>query len=84
MNTTEHNEINIGIDTSSTMLDVYVRPLGFEAQFENNAQGIKQAVKYMKGLSPTRVLIEATGRLELALNRTETNKEYIKSYQERD
>ena len=66
MNTTEHNEINIGIDTSSTMLDVYVRPLGLEAQFENNAEGIKQAVKYMKGLSPTRVLIEATGRLELA------------------
>ncbi len=66
MNTTEHNEMNIGIDTSSTMLDVYVRPLGYEAQFENNAQGIKQAVNYMKGLNPSRVLIEATGRLELA------------------
>ena len=66
MNTQEHNEINIGIDTSATYLDVYIRPLGDEAQFENNTQGIKAAIKYMKAYKPSRVLIEATGRLEMA------------------
>ena len=65
MNTQINNEINIGIDTSSTHLDVYIRPLGHESQFENNATGIKEAVKYMKHFKPTRVLIEATGRLEM-------------------
>ena len=65
MNTQINNEINIGIDTSSTHLDVYVRPLSHEAQFENNTQGIKDAIKYMKTLKPSRVLIEATGRLEM-------------------
>ena len=65
MNTQIENEINIGIDTSSTHLDVFIRPLGHEAQFENNVLGIKQAVKYMKDFKPKRVLIEATGRLEM-------------------
>lgn len=65
MNTQMNNEINIGIDTSSTHLDVFIRPLGHEAQFENNTAGIKEAIKYMKYFKPTRVLIEATGRLEM-------------------
>lgn len=65
MNTQKHTEINIGIDTSSTHLDIYVRPLGHESQFENNALGIKAAIKYVNHYKPTRVLIEATGRLEM-------------------
>ena len=65
MNTQEHNEINVGIDTSQTHLDIYIRPLGFESQFENNSQGIKDAIKYLKNYQPDRVLIEATGRLEM-------------------
>lgn len=65
MNTQMHNEINVGIDTSSTHLDVYIRPLGHECRFENNTSGIKEAIKYIKHFKPTRVLIEATGRLEM-------------------
>lgn len=65
MNTQNPNEINIGIDTSATHLDLFVRPIGHQAQFENNSSGIKDAIKYILGYHPTRVLIEATGRLEM-------------------
>jgi transposase len=59
------NEINVGIDTSSKQLDIYVRPSGHFFNVNNNIQGIKDAVKHIQALKPTRVLIESTGRLEL-------------------
>lgn len=65
MNTTNNTEINVGIDTNQTQLDVFIRPLGHETSFTNDAQGIKEAVKYIKSYKPNRVLIEATGRLEM-------------------
>lgn len=58
-------EINVGIDTSKTQLDIYVRPIGEFFSVENNAQGIKEALKRIKLYQPTRIIIEATGRLEL-------------------
>ncbi len=58
-------EINIGIDTSQTQLDIYVRPLGQFFSVENTPSGIIEAVKRLKRFNPVRVLIEATGRLEL-------------------
>ena len=58
-------EINVGIDTSKTQLDIYVRPIGEFFSVENNTQGIKNALKRIKAYKPTRVVIEATGRLEL-------------------
>jgi len=58
-------EINIGIDTSKTQLDIYVRPLDVFFSVENNSQGIKAALKRIKEYNPTRIIIEATGRLEL-------------------
>ncbi len=66
MNTQDHNEINIGIDTGQAMLDIYVRPLGDLQSFENNPEGITAAIRFIKTFKPTRVLIEATGRLEMA------------------
>jgi len=66
MNTQDHNEINIGIDTGQAMLDIYVRPLGEYQSFENNAEGIRAAIRFIRKFKPTRVLIEATGRLEMA------------------
>jgi len=66
MNTQNHNEINIGIDASQSMLDIYVRPQGDFQSFENNAKGIRSAIRFIKSFKPTRVLIEATGRLEMA------------------
>lgn len=65
MNTPIDNEINIGIDTSQTQLDLFVRPLGYTASFENTPQGIQKAIQYIRPLKPSRVLIEATGRLEM-------------------
>lgn len=59
------NEINVGIDTSSKQLDIYVRPTGQFFSVANDAAGIKEAVKALQPLKPTRVLIESTGRLEL-------------------
>ena len=59
-------EINVGIDTSSQQLDIYVRPNGHFFSVDNNLEGVKSAVKQLQTLKPTRVLIESTGRLELA------------------
>ena len=59
------SEINVGIDTSSKQLDIYVRPLGQYFSVNNDEVGIKEAVKTLQALKPTRVLIESTGRLEL-------------------
>jgi transposase len=65
MNTQNDNEINVGIDTGQAMLDVYVRPLGEFESFENNAVGIRAAIRYIRKFRPDRVMIEATGRLEM-------------------
>lgn len=58
-------EINIGIDTSKAQLDIGILPCGEFFSTPNNDQGIREAVKRLKRLKPTRVLIESTGRLEL-------------------
>lgn len=65
MNTINHTEINIGIDTSQTVLDVFVRPEGSFQSFDNTPEGIKAAISFIQPFKPTRVLIEATGRLEM-------------------
>lgn len=59
------SEINVGIDMSSKQLDIYVRPTGQYFSVSNDDLGIKEAVKTIQRLKPTRVLIESTGRLEL-------------------
>lgn len=65
MNTLNNNEIDIGIDTSQTQLDIYVRPQGHFVSFSNTPAGVKDAIKYIKGFDACRVLIESTGRLEM-------------------
>lgn len=62
MKTTD--EINVGIDTGKHQLDIYIRPLGEYFTVENTQQGIKEAIKRIKKYCPTRIIIEATGRLE--------------------
>ena len=66
MNIKKQNEINIGIDTSQTQIDIYVRPLGEFFSVSNTPQGVIDAVKRIRKHKPDRVLIEATGRLEMA------------------
>lgn len=58
-------EINVGIDTSSKQLDIYVRPTGQFFSVNNDTQGIKDLIKQLQAVKPSRVLIESTGRLEL-------------------
>ncbi|WP_076925934.1 IS110 family transposase [Pseudoalteromonas sp. EB27] len=65
MNTLNNqNEINVGVDTGKTQLDIYIRPLDIYFTVENSDGGIKHAIKTLKKHPITRVTIEATGRLE--------------------
>ena len=66
MNIQDKSEINIGIDTGQAILDIHVRPQGHFQSFENNPEGIRSAIRFIKPFKPTRILIEATGRLEIA------------------
>lgn len=65
MNKKTQVEINVGIDTSQSQLDIYVRPTGDYFSVENTPEGAKQAAIKIRKYQPNRVLIEATGRLEL-------------------
>jgi len=57
-------EINIGVDTGKHQLDIYIRPLNIFFTVSNNDKGIKKAITEIKKYPPTRIVIEATGRLE--------------------
>lgn len=60
------NEINVGVDTGKTQLDIYIRPLDIYFTVTNDEKGITKAIKEIKKHKPTRIVIEATGRLEQA------------------
>ena len=67
MNTqNSQNEINIGVDTGAKQLDIYIRPLNIFFSVDNTEKGIRKGIKEIKKHHPTRVIIEATGRLEQA------------------
>lgn len=54
------------MDTGKHQLDIYARPLNIYFPVKNNDDGIKRAVSEIKKYHPTRITIEATGRLEHA------------------
>ena len=60
-----NSEINVGIDTSKDQLDIGIRPSGEFFSVSNDSDGIKTAVRTLLKHKPDRVLIEATGRLEI-------------------
>lgn len=62
--TNNQNEINVGVDVGKSQLDIYIRPLGIYFSVSNDEVGIKHAIKQLKVHKPTRIVIEATGRLE--------------------
>ncbi|WP_226669313.1 IS110 family transposase [Microbulbifer aggregans] len=64
MNHSQDNEVNVGIDTGKTQLDIYIRPLGEYFAVSNDAKGVREAIRRIKAHRPTRIVIEATGRLE--------------------
>ncbi len=62
----ENIPTNIGIDASKAQLDIYVRGQDVFFSVSNDAAGIRAAIKQIKSYQPERVIIEATGRIELA------------------
>ena len=59
------SEINIGVDTGKKQLDIYIRPLDDYFTVPNTKTGINKAIQRIKKHKPSRIIIEATGRLEL-------------------
>ena len=60
-------EICVGVDVAKSTLDVAVSDSGEIRQFANDDEGISQATRYISSLKPARVIIEATGSLEMPL-----------------
>jgi transposase len=59
------NEINVGVDTGKKQLDIYLRSVDEYFTVPNTDKGIKDAIKRIKKHPVKRIVIEATGRLEL-------------------
>jgi len=62
----QKSQTNIGIDASKAQLDIYVRGQHVFFSVANDAIGIRAAIRKIKSYQPERVVIEATGRVELA------------------
>lgn len=65
MKTNTNQNINVGVDTGKFQLDIYIRPLDIYFTVKNDEKGIAEAIKKIKIHSPNRIIIEATGRLEM-------------------
>ena len=60
-------EIYIGIDIAKSSLDVAIHNQEQQFSFANHEKGIQQALDRIKALSPSLVVLEATGGFELLL-----------------
>ena len=65
MNTKTNQNINVGVDTGKFQLDIYIRPLAVYFSVSNDEKGIKEAISKIKQHKPERIIVEATGRLEM-------------------
>jgi transposase len=65
MNNNPIQSVNVGVDTGKFQLDIYIRPLDIYFTVTNDEKGIKQAIAKIKRHRPERIIIEATGRLEM-------------------
>lgn len=59
----------IGIDVSKTRLDVALRPSDATKSVPYDASGIHTVVQWLSGVTPTLIVLEATGGLERAVLR---------------
>ncbi len=57
----------VGVDVAKSTLDVAVSNSGEVRQFVNDDEGISQAVRYIAGVKPAGIILEATGNLEMPL-----------------
>ena len=69
MNTQNTIEINVGVDVSKAALDFHILPSNKSFQVSNDKAGIKKAIYRLLKLMPTRIVIDATGRMENAFVR---------------
>jgi len=60
-----NQSINVGVDTGKFQLDIYLRPLDIYFTVSNDDKGIKETIKQLKQYDIERIVIEATGRLEM-------------------
>ena len=58
-------EVNVGIDVAEAMLDVAVHPEGATWRTPNDAAGMVGLVEQLHALGPLRIVLEATGGVEL-------------------
>lgn len=58
-------EIFVGIDVSKKQLDVAILPESKHKVYSNNEEGIGQLTRFLKSLSPTLIVLEATGGYEM-------------------
>ncbi len=63
----EQQEVWVGIDVSSTSLDVAVRPSGEYWSASNTSDGVEGVVTKLRAISPRLIVVEATGGLEAHL-----------------
>ena len=61
---TSSDERFVGIDAGKRKNDVHVHGLAEESQYHNDAEGIRDLVDNMLQLSPTLIVVEATGGYE--------------------
>ena len=54
----------VGIDVSKDFLDVFVRPLGYSWRCPNSDESFKELSQKLLALSPSLIVLEATGGLE--------------------
>ena len=57
-------QVVIGIDVSKAKLDVAILPSGEQFTVSNDRHGIGELVRRLSPLAPSRVVLEATGKLE--------------------
>ena len=65
MNIETKQKVNVGVDTGKFLLDIYLRPLDIYFTVSNDEEGIREAISIIKKYAPERIVIEATGRLEM-------------------
>ena len=63
----EQQEVWVGIDVSSTSLDLAVRPSGEYWSASNTSDGVEGVVTKLRAISPRLIVVEATGGLEAHL-----------------
>jgi transposase len=63
---TMSGSVFVGIDVSKASLDIAVRPSGSAWQVDNSEEGIRQLAERLRQLSPTAIVLEATGGYEMA------------------